>query len=89
MTEETKKPLSLSKGTLGLNRPLSLGGSIRGVQVQVRKKRVFTPQAPAETQAETPAPVATDEAQSQKLKLLKEAMKIEEQKAKERAALSA
>ena len=92
MTEETKKmPLSLSKGTLGLNRPLSLGGSIRGVQVQVRKKRVFTPatasETPTPTAPTTPAPA--DEAQSQKLKLLKEAMKIEEQKAKERAALSA
>ena len=90
MTEETKKPLSLSKGTLGLNKPLSLGGSIRGVQVQVRKKRVFTPQTSSETPAEpTATPVATDAAQSQKLKLLKEAMKVEEQKAKERAALAA
>ena len=92
MTEETKKmPLSLSKGTLGLNKPLSLGGSIRGVQVQVRKKRVFTPtSAEAQPQPTTPAtPVATDETQSQKLELLKKAMKIEEQKAKERAALSA
>ena len=94
MTEETKKmPLSLSKGTLGLNRPLSLGGSIRGVQVQVRKKRTFTPATPSDTPtpAVTPTatPAPTDEAQSQKLKLLKEAMKIEEQKAKERAALSA
>ena len=89
MTEETKKPLSLSKGTLGLNKPLSLGGSIRGVQVQVRKKRVFTPQATTEAPAEPATPVATDESQSEKLRLLKEGIKIGEQKAKDRAALSA
>ena len=83
MTEETKKPLTLNRGTLELKRPLgvsqvrqSLGTSSKVVQVEVRKKRSTTP---------TQTSVMTDEAQAQKLKLLMEAKKQEEEKAKQRA----
>ncbi|MGN1091568.1 MAG: translation initiation factor IF-2, partial [Alphaproteobacteria bacterium] len=84
MTEETKKPLTLNRGTLELKRPLglsqvrqSLGTSSKVVQVEVRKKRTASPA--------TPANVMTDAAQAQKLKLLMEAKKQEEEKAKLRA----
>lgn len=78
MTEE-KKPLTLSKGTLGLKKPVNLGVSHGGVQVQVRKKRVVNVNTPKQTPAEL------DQAREQKIKLLQEAKKVEEQKAKERA----
>ena len=83
MTEETKKPLTLNRGTLELKRPLgvsqvrqSLGTSSKVVQVEVRKKRTAAP---------TQSNVMTDAAQAQKLKLLMEAKKQEEEKAKIRA----
>ena len=83
MTEETKKPLTLNRGTLELKRPLglsqvrqSLGTSSKVVQVEVRKKRTAVPSA---------SNTMTDEAQAQKLKLLMEAKKQEEEKAKLRA----
>ncbi len=84
MTEE-KKPLTLSGRTLGLNkttlslnprvRPMS--GSGKTVQVEVRKKRVITPQ-------EQQPSVLTEEA-SQKIRLIQEA----QQRAAEKARLEA
>ena len=84
MEENTKKPLTLS-GTLGLKKPLSgsqirqtVGGQSKFVQVEVRKKRTIG--------GTTPAPsVLSDASQAQKLKLLMEAKKLEEVKAKKRA----
>ena len=84
MKKKTKKPLTLNRGTLELKRPMglsqlrqSLGTSSKVVQVEVRKKRTASPAAPAN--------VMTDAAQAQKLKLLMEAKKQEEEKAKLRA----
>ncbi|MBO7332900.1 MAG: hypothetical protein J6U64_04470, partial [Alphaproteobacteria bacterium] len=58
---------------------MNLGVSHGGVQVQVRKKRVVNANTPKQTPAEL------DAAREQKIKLLQEAKKVEEQKAKERA----
>ena len=81
--ENTKKPLTLNRGTLGLKKPLSLNqvhssnASSKFVRVEVRKKR---------TGASTgSANVMSDEAQAQKLKLLMQAKKVEEQKAQAKA----
>ncbi len=83
MTDETKKPLTLNRGTLELKRPLGLGQvrqnigtSSKVVQVEVRKKRNITTASFSGL---------SDEAQAQKLKLLMEAKKQEEEKAKQRA----
>ena len=82
---ETKTPLTLNRGTLELKKPLertqlrsNYGASTKVVQVEVRKKRTAVP-----TAANTSA--LSQEDQAQKLKLLMEAKKVEEQKAKERA----
>ena len=79
MSEEktTKTPLTLNRGKLELKSSLGVANR-SGIVVEVRKKRVIHPttaQASSERDAE----------QAHKLKLLKEAMKLEEQKAKERA----
>ncbi len=84
MTEE-KKPLTLSGRTLGLNkttlslnprvRPMS--GSGKTVQVEVRKKRVITPQ-------EQQPSVLTEEA-SQKIRLIQEAQQRAAEKARQEA----
>lgn len=82
---ETKTPLTLNRGTLELKKPLersqirsNYGASSKVVQVEVKKKRTITPN----TQN---ASALSQEDQAQKLKLLMEAKKVEEQKAKERA----
>ncbi len=82
MSEEktTKKPLTLSRGKLELKH--SSGSQNRiGPVVEVRKskKHVLHPVKVTQTSAEQEA------IQSHKIKLIKEAMKLEEQKAKERA----
>lgn len=87
MTEEkTKKPLTLNRGTLELKKPLersqirqSIGSSSKVVQVEVRKKRTIQPGSVPLTAAQA------DAAQAHKIKLLMEAKKAEEQRAKERA----
>ena len=80
MSEEktTKTPLTLNRGKLEL-KPSAGVQNRSGLVVEVRKKRVFHPSTMSQTPAER------DAAQAHKLKLLKEAMKLEEQKAKERA----
>ncbi len=80
MSEEktTKTPLTLNRGKLEL-KPSAGVQNRSGLVVEVRKKRVFHPSAMTQTPAER------DAAQAHKLKLLKDAMKLEEQKAKERA----
>ncbi len=80
MSEEktTKTPLTLNRGKLELKPSAGLQNR-SGVVVEVRKKRVFHPGAMTQTPAER------DAAQAHKLKLVKDAMKLEEQKAKERA----
>ena len=84
MEQDNKKaPLSLSRGTLGLKKPLTgnnvrqnVGGTSKVVKVEVRKTRkIQQPTTPAEL----------DAAQAEKIRFLKEAMKIEEQKTKQRA----
>jgi len=82
---ETKTPLTLNRGKLELKKPLersqlrsNYGASSKVVQVEVRKKRTTTP-----VSGNTSALSQAD--QEQKLKLLMEAKKVEEQKAKERA----
>ena len=83
MEQDNKKaPLSLSRGTLGLKKPLTgnnvrqnVGGTSKVVKVEVRKTRkIQQPTTPAEL----------DAAQAEKIRFLKEAMKIEEQKTKQR-----
>ena len=79
---ETKTPLTLNRGKLELKKPLSLrnaGTATRGVQVEVRKKRVAGQGMSSNTAN------LSDAAQAQKLKLLMEAKKLEEQKAAARA----
>ncbi len=83
---ETKTPLTLNRGKLELKKPLersqirsNYGSSSKVVQVEVRKKR--TPQAGSATAGGA----LSDAVQAQKLKLLMEAKKVEEQKAQERA----
>ncbi|MDR2902065.1 MAG: translation initiation factor IF-2 [Lactobacillales bacterium] len=75
---EVKKPLTLSGKTLGL-KTLSVGNRVRQnvgagktnvVQVEVRKKRVITP--------DNPSGMLSEEA-SQKLKLIQEAQRVAEQ----------
>ena len=80
MSEEktTKTPLTLNRGKLEL-KPSAGVQNRSGLVVEVRKKRVFHPSTMSQTPAER------DAAQAHKLKLLKDAMKLEEQKAKERA----
>lgn len=77
MTEE-KKPLTLSGKTLELKKTLSLGGQVRQtvgagrtkvVQVEVRKKRVITPE-------QKPAMLSEDA--SHKLRLVQEAQRVAE-----------
>lgn len=84
MEQDNKKaPLSLSRGTLGLKKPLTgnnvrqnVGGTSKVVKVEVRKTRkIQQPTTPAEL----------DAVQAEKIRFLKEAMKIEEQKTKQRA----
>ena len=79
---ETKTPLTLSRGKLELKKTLQLrnpGVASRGVQVEVRKKRT------AGQGMTSNATNLSDAAQAQKLKLLMEAKKLEEQKAAARA----
>ncbi len=83
---ETKTPLTLNRGKLELKKPLersqirpNYGSSSKVVQVEVRKKR--TPQSGVGTSSGL-----SEAAQAQKLKLLLEAKKVEEQKAAARAA---
>ena len=82
---ETKTPLTLNRGTLELKKPLertqlrsNYGASSKVVQVEVKKKRTVV-SASQNTSALSEAD------QAQKLKLLMEAKKVEEQKAKDRA----
>ena len=77
---ETKTPLTLNRGKLELKKPLQLhNAGTKGVQVEVRKKRT------AGQGMTTHAGNLSDAAQAQKLKLLMEAKKLEEQKAAARA----
>ncbi len=83
---ETKTPLTLNRGKLELKKPLersqirpNYGSSSKVVQVEVRKKR--TAQSGVGTSSGL-----SEAAQAQKLKLLLEAKKVEEQKAAARAA---
>lgn len=83
---ETKTPLTLNRGKLELKKPLersqirpNYGSSSKVVQVEVRKKR--TAQGGVGTSSGL-----SEAAQAQKLKLLLEAKKVEEQKAAVRAA---
>ena len=65
---ETKTPLTLNRGKLELKKPLQLRNSgAKGVQVEVRKKRV------AGQGVASSAGNLSDAAQAQKLKLLMEA----------------
>ncbi len=81
--EKEKAPLSLSKGTLELKKPLDGGksrlgvGSARGktVTVEIRKKRVFNLDSKQATEKE----VELDSEQAQKLKVLQEAKKVDEE----------
>ena len=82
---ETKTPLTLNRGKLELKKPLersqirsNYGASSKVVQVEVRKKRTAVP-------ASQSTSALSQEDQAQKLKLLMEAKKVEEQRAKERA----
>src|SRR5579864_1698087 len=70
--QEQKRPLTLrSGGTLGLRRPIETGqvrqsfshGRSKAVTVEVRKKRVITPGAPAEPIRAEPAAPAVVRAQ--------------------------
>ncbi len=79
MTEETKKPLTLSGKTLELKKTLSLNGQVRQkvgvgktnvVQVEVRKKRIITNEPAKST-------VLTEDT-AQKLKLVQEAARVAE-----------
>ncbi len=91
MTEETKKTsLTLNRGKLELKRPLershirqSFGSSSKVVQVEVRKKRTIQPGSVPLTAAQA------DAQQAHKIQLLKEAKKMEEQRARERAEAEA
>ena len=77
---ETKTPLTLNRGKLELKKPLQLrNAGTKGVQVEVRKKRVAGQGMSSATSN------LSDAAQAQKLKLLMEAKKLEEQKAAIRA----
>ena len=83
---ETKTPLTLNRGKLELKKPLersqirpNYGSSSKVVQVEVRKKRT------AQSSVGTSSGLS-EAAQAQKLKLLLEAKKVEEQKAAARAA---
>ena len=91
MTEETKKTsLTLNRGKLELKRPLErshirqgFGSSSKMVQVEVRKKRTIQ-------QGTVPLTAAqADAQQAHKIQLLKEAKKVEEQRARERAEAEA
>ncbi len=84
MTEE-KKPLTLSGKTLELKKTLSLGGQVRQtvgagrtkvVQVEVRKKRIITPEQ---------KPTMLSEDASHKLKLVQEAQRVAEHARQEEA----
>ncbi len=91
MTEETKKTsLTLNRGKLELKRPLErshirqgFGSSSKMVQVEVRKKRTIQPGTVPLTAAQA------DAQQAHKIQLLKEAKKVEEQRARERAEAEA
>ncbi|MBE6450061.1 MAG: translation initiation factor IF-2 [Alphaproteobacteria bacterium] len=79
---ETKTPLTLNRGKLELKKPLQLrtpGTAAKVVQVEVRKKRIAGQGMTASTGN------LSEAAQAQKLKLLMEAKKLEEQKAAARA----